>query len=75
MIVENDREALSAAVRCNWGVPPGETRFARIPNTLHLEHLYVSENLVGEVLENVDAEVLSDPEELRFDPDGNLEGF
>ena len=75
MIVENDREALSAAVRCNWGVPPGETRFARIPNTLHLEHLYVSENLVDEVLENVDAEVLSDPEELRFDTDGNLEEF
>ena len=75
MVMENDREALSAAVRCNWGVPPGETRLVRIPNTLHLEHLYVSENLVDEMLQNGEAEIVSDPEELRFDDHGNLEGF
>ncbi len=75
MVVGNDREALSAAVRCNWGVPPGETRFVRIPNTLHLEHLYVSENLVDEVMRNAGAEVVSGPEDLRFDADGNLQGF
>ena len=75
MVVENDREALSAAVRCNWGVPPEETRFVRIPNTLHLEHLYVSENLVDEVTRNAGAEVVSEPEDLRFDEAGNLQGF
>ena len=75
MVVENDREALSAAVRCNWGVPPEETRFVRIPNTLHLEHLYVSENLVDEVTRNAGAEVVSEPEELRFDDADNLQGF
>ena len=75
MVVENDREALSAAVRCNWGVPSGETRFVRIPNTLHLEHLYVSENLVDEVVRNARAEVVSGPEDLRFDTDGNLQDF
>ncbi len=75
MVMENDGEALSAAVRCNWGVPPGDTRFVRIPNTLHLEYLYVSENLVDEALQNADAEVVSEPEELRFDANGNLEEF
>jgi hypothetical protein len=75
MVLENDGEALETAVRCNWGVPPGQTRFVRIPNTLHLEYLYVSENLVDEVLQNADAEVVGDPEELRFDADGFLEGF
>ncbi|QIN78571.1 DUF2088 domain-containing protein [Rubrobacter marinus] len=75
MVVENDREALSAAVRCNWGVPPPETRFVRIPNTLHLEHLYVSEHLVDEVTQSAGAEVVSDPEPLRFDDTGNLEAF
>ena len=50
MVLASDEEALQTAVRCNWGVPPEETRFVRIPNTLHLEYLYVSENLVDEVL-------------------------
>jgi hypothetical protein len=75
MILASDEEALQTAVRCNWGVPPEETRFVRIPNTLHLEHLYVSENLVGEVLQNAEAEVAGDPEDVRFDAEGYLEGF
>ena len=75
MVLSDDREALQTAVRCNWGVPPEETRFVRIPNTLHLEHLYLSENLVDEALANPDIEVVSGPEELRFDADGSLEEF
>jgi Lactate racemase N-terminal domain len=75
MVLANDEEAIETAVRCNWGVPPGETRFVRIPNTLHLEHLYVSENLVEEVLTNAEAEVVGDPVDLRFDPEGHLETF
>jgi hypothetical protein len=73
MVLANDEEAIETAVRCNWGVPPGETRFVRIPNTLHLEYLYVSENLVDEVLTNAEAEVVGDPVDLRFDPEGHLE--
>ena len=75
MVLSTDEEALQTAVRCNWGVPPEEARFVRIPNTLHLEHLYVSENLVEEALANSDAEVVSGPEELRLDADGSLGGF
>jgi hypothetical protein len=75
MVLSTDEEALETAVRCNWGVPPEETRFVRIPNTLHLEHLYVSENLVEEALANSDAEVVSGPEPLRFGADGSLEKF
>jgi hypothetical protein len=75
MVLEDDREVLETAIRCNWGVPPEEMRFVRIPNTLHLEYLYVSENLVDEVLQNADAEVVGDPEELRFDADGYFEAF
>jgi hypothetical protein len=75
MVLESDEEAIETAVRCNWGVEPEETRFVRIPNTLHLEYLYVSENLVDEVLQNAEAEVVGDPEELRFDAEGYFEGF
>jgi len=75
MIMANDEEAIETAVRCNWGVPTEETRFLRIPNTLHLEYLYVSENMVDEVLANAEAEVVGDPAELRFDHEGYFEGF
>jgi hypothetical protein len=73
MVLANDEEAIETAVRCNWGVPPEETRFVRIPNTLHLEYLYVSENMIDEALAN--AEVVGDPRDLRFDPEGHIEAF
>lgn len=75
MVLASDREAIETAVRCNWGVPPEETRFVRIPNTLRLERLYVSENMVEEVLENSGTEIVSGPEDLRFDDDGSIGGF
>jgi hypothetical protein len=75
MVLASDEEAIETAVRCNWGVPPEQTRFVRIPNTLHLEYLYVSESMVEEVLEGAETEVAGDPEDLRFDPEGYLEGF
>ena len=75
MVLASDEEALRTAIRCNWGVSPEETRFVRIPNTLHLEYLYVSENMVDEALSNAETEVVGDPEPLRFDPEGYFEGF
>ena len=75
MVLASDEEALRTAIRCNWGVPPEETRFVRIPNTLHLEYLYVSENMVDEALASAETEVVGDPEELRFDAEGYFEGF
>jgi hypothetical protein len=75
MVLASDEEALRTAIRCNWGVPPEETRLVRIPNTLHLEYLYVSENMVDEALANAETEVVGDPEELRFDTEGYFEDF
>ena len=75
MVLASDEEALRTAIRCNWGVPPEETRLVRIPNTLHLEYLYVSENMVDEALANAETEVVGDPEELRFDTEGCFEDF
>jgi uncharacterized protein (DUF362 family) len=75
MILANDREALETAIRCNWGVPAEETRFVRIPNTLHLEHAYLSENLVEEALRNGNVEVIGEAAELKFDENGYFEDF
>jgi hypothetical protein len=75
MVLKNDREALQAAMRANWGVAEEETRLVRIPDTLHLEHAYLSENLVEEALENGNVEVVDEAAEPEFGPDGYFEGF
>lgn len=75
MILESDREALEAAIRCNWGVAPEETRFVRIPNTLELRHVYLSENLLEEALSGGNVEVVEEAAALEFDGDGNFAGF
>ncbi|HET7479965.1 MAG TPA: lactate racemase domain-containing protein [Rubrobacteraceae bacterium] len=75
MVMANDRKALEAAIRCNWGVPPEETRFVRIPNTLHLEYMYVSENLLEEALGHDDLEVVGEAADLAFDDNDNLTPF
>ena len=37
-----------------------EMRVVRVPNTMHLEHAYLSENRVDEALENGNVEVVCD---------------
>ena len=71
LAMPSDRQAIEAAVStCNH--PDLETlRLARIPNTLHLEELFVSESLLGALLKPAD--VLEGPLEWPFDPDGNLD--
>jgi hypothetical protein len=75
MVLANDREALEAAMRCNWGVEPEETRFVRIPNTLHIRYLYLSENLLDEALANGNVEVVEEAAEMEFDEDGYFASF
>jgi hypothetical protein len=75
MVLADDREALEAAMRCNWGVEPEETRFVRIPNTLHIRYLYLSENLLDEALANGNVEVVEEAAEMEFDEDGYFASF
>src|ERR671910_1343569 len=75
MIMENDRDALEAAVRCNWGVEPEDTRFIRIPNTLHLRYAYLSENLLDEALANGTVEVVEEGAGMAFDESEDLVPF
>src|ERR687893_229081 len=75
MVLANDRETLEAAIRCNWGVEPEETRFVRIPNTLHLRYAYVSENLLDEALAGGNVEVVEEAAEMEFDEAGYFTAF
>lgn len=70
IILDNDREALVAALRANWGVSPEEARIVRIPNTLHIGELFVSEVIFHELKNQEHIEVLEEPQEMKFDADG-----
>ncbi|CAM5786141.1 lactate racemase domain-containing protein [Brevibacillus borstelensis] len=72
IVLESDRAALAAALRANWGVEPEKARIMRIPSTLHLEYLYVSEALLPEVTELPHVEVVGELAELEFDDQGYL---
>jgi hypothetical protein len=75
MVRANDRDALRAAIRCNWGIPAEQTRFMRIPNTLHLEYVHVSENILQDAIDFAGAEPVGDPFPLDFGPDDYLTPF
>jgi len=75
IVMENDRDAFTAALRATWGVQPENARMMCIPNTLHLEHLLISSNLIKEVQGLEHVEIIGEPQELEFDADGYLQVF
>ncbi|MCU6790915.1 nickel-dependent lactate racemase [Paenibacillus sp. WQ 127069] len=72
MVIDNDREALHVALRCNWGIESSQARIVRVPNTLHLKYVYVSEALVPEIQKLSHIEILGQPKPLQFDENGYL---
>lgn len=72
IVLDNDRLAIEAALRSNWGVPSRNARIVRIPNTLHLEELYVSEAVLTELQDMENIEILGAAEEMAFDERDNL---
>ncbi|MBU8878290.1 nickel-dependent lactate racemase [Bacillus sp. FJAT-29790] len=70
IVLDNDQEALKAALRANWGVASEEARIARIPNTLHIGELFVSEVIFNELKDKENIEVIEDLHEMKFDEDG-----
>lgn len=72
MVLANDRQAVQAAIKtCN--IPDArEVRLARVKNTLCIDQMEISENLLPEALRHQYVEVLSDPYDLPFDGRGNL---
>jgi len=72
MTLPSDQRAIQAAVKtCN--VPElARLRMVRIPNTLHLEHVEISEPMLDEAARHAQIEVLGEPRPWPFDADGNL---
>lgn len=71
MIMQTEQAAITAALK-TFGGDPAAARVVRIVNTLHLEELWLTENLVAEALNGGDCEVVGPPRPLAYDADGRL---
>jgi hypothetical protein len=72
MVLKNDCQAIRAAIKtCNI-MDYGRVRLARIKNTMLLDELEASENLLEEVRANPHLDILSEPYDFKFDRKGNL---
>lgn len=72
MYMKNDREAIQCAIKISTGIDLNDARIIRIPDTLHVTDIMVSENMLPEILQRNDMQVLGEPEDWPFDEDGNL---
>lgn len=70
LTVENDRQALQIGLACCIQIEPATAKIARIPDTKHLEHLWVSEPLLPELLATGRVEPLTDFDPIAFDASG-----
>jgi hypothetical protein len=65
----DDQQAIETAMQLHGGV---NSRSAIIESTLHLEKIWLSENLMKEAEKNPQLEICSSPSELQFDQNHNL---
>lgn len=72
MVMDNDRQAIRAAIKTCFDVDPKQVRIIRIKNTLQLDEIYISESLLPLALQNPKIEVLDEAKPLVFDREGNL---
>jgi len=72
MVLDTDRLALQAAVKCCLGIDLLRPRIVRIANTSRLDVLSISEPLLSVAAANPALEVLEGPSEMAFDRDGTL---
>ncbi len=71
----SDKEAILKALDTIGLTPPECSRTARIKSTLHLSEAMVSEALLPELRDRSEIEIVSEPEEMVFDSNGNLPAF
>jgi hypothetical protein len=72
MVLKNDLQAIQAAIKTSNIIDFTTVRLARIKNTLALDVIEISENLIGEAQGNPFVEVLHGPYTWNFDTEGNL---
>jgi hypothetical protein len=73
IVMNTDRDAVALAVKTVVRVKPENCRIVRIPNTLHLSRIQVSEPMLAEVRARPDRFQIASPgAPFEFDADGRL---
>ncbi|MCX7781008.1 MAG: nickel-dependent lactate racemase [Negativicutes bacterium] len=72
MILDDDRDAIKAAIKTCYARDQKQARVVRIKDTLHLGEFYISESLVAEAASLPNVTILGEPEDMAFDDKGNL---
>lgn len=71
-VVSSDKEAIQICIRTCVNIDKDNVRIVRIPNSLHIEHIMLSEAYYEEVKKYPNLVIESEPEYLEFDGEGNL---
>lgn len=71
-VMDNDKLAIQICIRASTEIDRDNVRLVRIANTLHIEHIYLSEAYLDEIKGNDRLIIESEPEEMAFDENGNL---
>lgn len=72
MILKNDYYAIAACVKTCNEVDREHIRMVRIPNTLEVGEIWISESMLEDARKNPRIQILGPAEELPFDKEGNL---
>jgi hypothetical protein len=72
MILKSDKEAIQAAVKTCVDINKESPDIIRIPNSLHIEYIEISESLLEKAKQIPDMEILDEAKDFSFDISGNL---
>ena len=72
VVMASDKDAIAVAIKTCNEIDKINVRLVRIPNSLHLDEIFISEALLEEAKKNPDIEIISGPEQWAFDESGNL---
>ena len=72
MVLDNQKLCIQAAIKTVIGLDPSKARIIRIPDTLHITDIEISEAFIPEAEKTEGIEIVSEPYELSFDSEGNL---
>ena len=72
IIMESDKETIQVCVKTCNEIDKSNARIVRIPNSLHIEHIMLSESYYEEAKNNPHLVIESEPSDLPFDENGNL---
>lgn len=71
-VMESDKECVQMCIRTLFGKEHPNLKVVRIPNSLHVEHIMLSESYLDQIKANPNLIIESEPEEWPFDENGNL---